>query len=91
MEIGTSNKIQNAYRPFVQNLTRASSANGKLTSDEEMTPFEKQRAMEQAAKEQQKAAEEQRNDRSMLHAQLLHGKPFAHRDGECVHGKAHSE
>ncbi|MBQ9384837.1 MAG: hypothetical protein IJT87_11435 [Ruminiclostridium sp.] len=60
MDIGTSNKIQTAYRPLVRGLMRASSANGQLTADEEMTPFEKQRAMEQAAKEQQKAAEEQR-------------------------------
>ena len=60
MDIGTTNTIQSSYRPLVQDLMRAGSANGKLTSDEEMTPFEKQRAMEQAAKEQQKAAEEQR-------------------------------
>ncbi len=60
MDIGTTNTIQSSYRPLVQDQMRAGTANGTLTSDEEMTPFEKQRAMEQAAKEQQKAAEEQR-------------------------------
>ena len=60
MELGTNNKIQSAYRPLVQGLMRANSQNGQLAAEDDMSPFEKQRAAEQAAKEQQKAAEEHR-------------------------------